>query len=68
MFNAFERTFKAFERTFKTSERTFKTYERRFLLIVYTFSSNSIHNFPLFHQKIPLGMEAVSCYQECFFP
>lgn len=43
MFNAFERTFISFE-------RTFKTYERRFLLIVYTFSSNSIHNFPLvFH-------------------
>lgn len=53
---------------FKAFERTFKTYERRFLLIVYTFSSNSIHNFPLFHQKIPLGIEAVSCYQECFFP
>ena len=61
MFNAFERTFISFE-------RAFKTYERRFLLIVYTFSSNSIHNFPLFHQKIPLGIEAVSCYQECFFP
>ena len=61
MFNAFERTFISFE-------RTFKTYERRFLLIVYTFSSNSIHIFPLFHQKIPLGIEVVSCYQECFFP
>lgn len=61
MFNAFERTFISFE-------RTFKTYERRFLLIVYTFSSNSIHNFPLFRQKIPLGIEAVSYYQEYFFP
>lgn len=60
--------FKAFERTFKAFERTFRTYERRFLLIVWTLSPNSIHNFPLFHQKIPLGMEAVSSYQECFFP
>lgn len=37
--------FNAFERTFKTFERTFKTYERRFLLIVYTFSSNSIDKY-----------------------